>query len=229
MKNSKTYKYSFNFFLFLFVFQTLSSQGVLNNIMENNTKPFFQGIYVGTDLFSPVASFVGEDWVSLQLSLHANLDNKFFPVWEIGMGKGDTVTEEELKLHTDNALFNRIGINFNVLKRKEEDFVFAGLRYGFSSFNYHINNIVINGGYWDDTIIENPGKQSATVTWGELLAGINVHMFSGLYMGWSVGYKIKFTEKADNEHLKAWYIPGYGTSKWGMTYNIYYKLPFFSK
>lgn len=197
-------------------------------VQEKAEKKLFQGLFIGTDLFAPGSYIVGTDYVSYQLSLQANLKNKFFPVWEIGMGKGNTTTELALDLKTKNALYNRIGLNYNILSEDKEDFIFLGVRYGFSSFDFSIQNITLNGGYWGEDYIGNSGAQSATVTWGEFLAGIQVGIVSNLYMGWSVGYKVKITEKTDHKDLTPWYIPGYGTSNWGISYHVFYKIPFFN-
>jgi len=201
--------------------QTNENKG---NVTEAPKEPFFRGVGIGVDLFGPAAYLFGANTVSYEGSLFADLGNKFFPIWEIGFGKGNTVTEYELGLYTHSALYNRVGLNYNMLNKKHEDFVYLGLRYGFSSFDYGFDNIMITNGFWNENYKNTPELQSATVQWGELAAGVQVRIFSGLYMGWGIRYKMLFSQKVDNEDLKPWYIPGYGTSRWGITYTVCYKL-----
>ena len=63
--------------------------------------------------------------------------------------------------------------------------------------------------------------------WGELGVGIKVKIVKGFKMGWSVRYKVRFTEeKAQNSRM--WYIPGYGINNstgFGGTYSLIYDLP----
>ena len=226
MKNKKIFRYSYSVLLFLGAFPLFSQNTGSLHKERTDSIPFFQGLYIGTDLFGPVSYTLGSDYVSYQLSVLANLNNKFFPVWEIGMGKGNTTTDFDLNLKTSNSIFNRIGLNYNIIDKKHKDFFYIGLRYGFSSFNYELNNIVLINDYWNDSYIKDLEEQSTTISWGELLAGIQVNVTSNLYMGWNVAYKLIINETLDNDNIKPWYIPGYGTSHWGITYNVYYKIPF---
>jgi len=231
MSLAKTSGYFFSVLIFFMTIPLLGqkkAKGVDFKLKETPEEPFFQGMYIGTDLFGPVTGMMGVDYSSYEAVLQLNLKNKIFPVWEIGAGKGNTIVEDtELGLSTQSAMFNRIGLNYNMLNKKHRDFFFLGLRYGFSSFDYDFKNIVINSEYWNETYTGNPDTQSETVQWGEFLAGIQVRIISDIYMGWTIRYKTKWKEHADDDNLKPWYIPGYGTgtSHWGITFNVLYKLP----
>ncbi|MDR2475581.1 MAG: DUF6048 family protein [Bacteroidales bacterium] len=224
MNRKKIYSCFFSAAVLFFATTQLQAQTIQSP--DEKTAAFFQGVYVGTDLFSPVNYLFGGKNVAFQLAGMANLDNKYFPAVEIGIGKGNTTTERALSLSTSPSMYARIGLNYSMLNRRNEDFFYLGLRYGFSSFRYAIGNIVLSDPYWKDIYVGNPETQSSTVTWGEFQVGIQVRMTGNFYMGLGLAYKVKFTEKNDNEHLKPWYIPGYGSSKWGIMYSVYYKLPY---
>ena len=227
MRYKRIFGYFFNVGLLLF-----SSFSLLGQESNNKTElteelpkePFFRGLYVGADLFAPAAYLLGTNNISYEASLFADLNNKFFPIWEIGFGKGNALTEYELGMYSKTALYNRIGLNYNMLNNKHKDFVYLGLRYGFSSFDYGFENILITENFWKEEYKNTPAMQSATVHWGEMAAGVQVHITAGLYMGWSIRYKLLFNQKVENEDLKPWYIPGYGTSKWGIGYTVHYKI-----
>ncbi|MGL4292637.1 MAG: DUF6048 family protein, partial [Bacteroidales bacterium] len=64
--------------------------------------------------------------------------------------------------------------------------------------------------------------------WLELGARIRVKVFKNLYMGWVAYYKFLLKEGSTTT-ANPWYIPGYGINGkgFGISYNIYYNLPFF--
>jgi len=215
-------------FLFVILFNVQAQSQELKNdsIKGSESASLLRGIYIGADLFSPLNNLFGANTVSYELFLQANLMNRFFPIWEIGVGKGSKTNELGLNLQTNSALYNKIGLNYNVLNKNKEDFMYVGARLGYSSFTYSLDGISLSSGYWGDKFAGGINDQNASVLWSEMLAGIQVRVISNLYMGWNVAYKIKLKEQVDDAHVKPWYIPGYGTSNWSIMYHVMYKLPF---
>ena len=65
---------------------------------EKEEKPFFQGIMVGVDVFGFLNQALGSDARTTEVSIEANLQNRFLPIVEIGYGSMD-MTDDETDIH----------------------------------------------------------------------------------------------------------------------------------
>lgn len=194
--------------------------------------PLLNGLMIGVDLFDPAAMLLGQKYGSYQVSAELNLYNRFFPIWEIGIGRAkDTPEDMNFTYKGKPALYNRIGMNYNFRYGSESpNFFYVGIRYGFSSFKYDITDITLNSPYWDETYRENILDQKSTAHWLELVGGIRVKIIDNLYMGWSVRYK-RTLSVSKTPQASPWYIPGFGTkdSNFGFAYTISYNIPIRTK
>lgn len=194
--------------------------------------PLINGLMIGVDLFDPAAMVLGQKYGSYQVSAELNMYNRFFPIWEIGIGRAkDTPEDQNFTYEGKPSLYNRIGLNYNFRYGSESpNFFYVGLRYGFSSFKYDITDITINSPYWQETYQESILNQKSKAHWWEFVAGIRVKIINNLYMGWSVRYKNAFSV-SKNLQSSPWYIPGFGTkdSKLGFAYTISYNIPIRTK
>lgn len=76
--------------------------------------PLLNGLVVGVDLYSPVANLFGQKYGNYEASLELNMYNRFFPTWEIGIGRADNKPEDMNFTYVGKvALYNRIGVNYN--------------------------------------------------------------------------------------------------------------------
>lgn len=193
--------------------------------------PLFNGLIVGADLYAPIAKLFGQSYSNYEASLEIDLRNRFFPIWEIGIGNAKSTPEDMNFTYIGKpAVYNRIGLNYNIkYNNKSLDGVYVGLRYGFSAFTYDIENIRLESPYWDPEhpVIGEITGQHSRAHWIEGLVGIRVKLYKGLMMGWTVRYKWKLNVK-DNFQSSPWFIPGYGTANTpvSFTYSIYYRVPF---
>lgn len=194
--------------------------------------PLVNGLMVGVDLFEPVSMLFGQSYGGYEASVELDLKNRFFPIWEFGIGRANNTPEDMNFTYVGKpALYNRIGMNYNfTYGGKSPNFFTAGFRYGFSSFKYDIEDITIRSNYWGEEFHEQILNQQSSAHWLELVAGIRVKIVAGFFMGWSFRYKFLLSQKK-NVQSNPWYIPGYGpeTGSVGLTYSIYYKLPLKSK
>src|SRR5574344_320518 len=93
--------------------------------------PLFQGLTLGVDLFGAGSYLLGDDFLSTEVALTANLGYKFYPVVEIGFGKTDTNNDKGIHYKTAAPYF-RLGVDYNVTAKKRSDSHFyVGARYGF--------------------------------------------------------------------------------------------------
>ena len=204
----------------------------LITIEEEAEKPaLFQGVYVGVDVFGFVNQVLGSDAKTAEVSVEANLLNRFFPVVELGVG-GMDANDDETNIHfKTSAPFFRIGANYNVFYKKPHlpGYFTVGLRYGFTSFDYDVKAPALVDPNWGHTEvpIDYTGVKTK-VGWLELVLGLNTNVYKDFYMGFTVRYRSRLS-MTKNENSEPYYIPGFGRGKstnLGITYNLVYKLPF---
>lgn len=209
-----------------------------------DTIPFYNGTYVGVDLYGIGSKVLGGDFLSSEISINVNLKNKFIPTLEIGFGNTDTWNETGIHYKSNTSPFFRIGVDYNTMAKKKEknNYLYVGMRYGLSSFKYNVTTLPFDDPFWGDKI-ENPGVQDnvwggdvpyhhtdmkATIQWFELVLGVKVKVYKNFCMGWALRMKYKMSESI-SEYGNPWYVPGYGKYKSnniGVTYSLIYKLPF---
>lgn len=205
--------------------------------------PLFNGISVGMDLWGIAGNLFGSDFVSSEISVDANLKNRYFPTVEVGYGGTDTWNEFGIH-YKSKAPFFRIGADYNTMyNKKHGNLLLVGLRYAASSFKYDVmtpamDDPIYGGEYgnpnledvvWDDA---KPGfnhkGMKGSMQWLEFCVGIRARIWKELHMGWSVRYKFKLSASTAT-HGDPWYVPGFGEyndKTLGITYSIIYKLPY---
>lgn len=181
--------------------------------------------------------------MSSEIQVAVNLKNKFIPTFEFGMGGTDTWSETGIHYKSKAAPFFRIGMDYNTMAKKKEknSYLYAGIRYAFSSFKYDvatlpaqdpiwgdaIGNPSLEDDYWGGSIPFNHKGMKASMHWMELVLGVKVRIYKNFNMGWSVRMKYKLNAST-GEYGDPWYVPGYGKYKsnnMGITYSLIYKLP----
>ena len=198
---------------------------------EKKEKPFFQGIMVGVDVFGFLNQALGSDVRTTEVSIEANLQNRFLPIVEIGYGSTNAMDEEtEIHFQT-SAPFFRVGMSYNVFYQKPElpGCLTVGLRYGFSSFTYDMLSPDLVDPNWNHTHVPvNYTDVKSNVGWLEAVVGMRANVFKDFYLGLNVRYRSRLS-MTKNENSEPYYIPGYGRGKpnnFGITYSLIYKLPF---
>ena len=80
-----------------------------------DTIPFYNGTYVGVDIYGIGSKMLGGDFMSSEVSIGVNLKNKFIPTIEFGMGGTDTWNETGIHYKSKTAPFFRIGVDYNTV------------------------------------------------------------------------------------------------------------------
>ena len=192
--------------------------------------PIFKNLRLDIDV-APILKniFAADDTYSFETGLQANLLNKYYPIIELGYGGANHTSSTDIGFKT-NGLFGRIGLDFNLLKQKEgkklsSNLILAGLRLGYSKFNYDLTNIVINNDYWNEKTQYDILIESTSKLWFEIVFGVKVEISKNIYMGWTIRNKRTIKEAALGT-LNPWFAPGYGinsSSNIGINYMIGYK------
>lgn len=159
-----------------------------------------------------------------EAALRMNLNDKMFPIVEVGLGDCDK-TEETTKLHyTSSAPYARLGVDFNMLKDKHDAYrVYVGLRAAYTSFKYDLTSTeAISDPVWGDTGEISQTGVSCNYLWAELVAGVQARIIGPVHLGWSLRYKNRIHQKYGDAG-EPWYVSGFGkrgASRLGGTFNI---------
>jgi len=191
----------------------LATLDTVTKVKSKPIYPLYNGVCIGVNFADAILMAAGQKHASFDLWADVSLHNWFFPVIEAGIGFADNSPKNSnFKYKGKPSFYTKIGINYNFLYKSNPDYqCFLGLRGGFSSFGYDVDNINISNGYWGEDQVINLRGLRATALYGEVLAGIKVKIYRRFSMGWSIRYHFKFREST-NSASGVWFIPGYGTN-----------------
>ena len=204
--------------------------------------PLYNGVEVAVDLWAPGSKLLGGDNLQFEVAADVNLHNRFFPVVELGYSKSDVWGDDGIHFESSGAPYFRIGIDYNALYKKAHGhMLMVGLRYGYTSFKYDIEQVSVTddtyGGtlsnpnledeYWNDESLPYSHRgMKGSLGWIEFVVGIRAHLSKRIYMGWAIRMKYKQSAKTGT-YGNPQNVPGYGKygdSTMGVTYTITYKL-----
>lgn len=97
---------------------------------------------------------------------------------------------------------------------------------GYSSFKYDITDISIPNDYWGSgSQPVEMAQQKASALWGEVVAGLQVHIYRGLSLGWSLRYKFRM-HVSDGSSSQPWFLPGFGArnAPFSATFTVFYDI-----
>ncbi len=222
------YKYTISILLCVFVLFAKAQDKKPQELKP--AVPWWNGMLVQVDVASPVASALsnGESF-SMEAGAQLTIKKKYYPILEVGYNNVKKLLVNNIGFD-GGGLFGRVGVDFNLLKQKENskptnNLFLAGVRLGMSNFNYDITNISIIDNYWGGNETLTYTNKNATKVWYEVVVGIRVEVLKNVYMGWTVRNKNQITSDTDG-NISPWYIPGFGhntSNSWGFNYIIGYK------
>lgn len=190
----------------------------------------FRGVYLSADLFGYIYPvFVKDKYYSGEVSVAANINNRFFPAVEVGVGYADMVSQLYSIDYQTRAPYYRIGMDYNVqYKNGKPSYIYVGGRMGYTSFDYSVEAPSLKDPIWG-------GEQPVRLVdvpchsvWLEAVAGVRAEIVKNFYMGWSLRYRYPILQSA-SDNGGPWYVPGYGAGQGallGATYTMTYYLNF---
>lgn len=189
------------------------------------TQPFFRGISVSADVFGWIYPiFVSDAFYNNEVSVAVNLQDRFFPMVEVGYGHCNTVGDLYGIRYTTAAPYYRVGMDYNLQYKKHSPvgFIFCGARVGYSSSTYDVEasplTDPVTGAVVPFTLTDIPCR----ALWGEALVGVRSRVWKDFQLGWSIRYKRLFSN-CTSANGNPWFIPGYGvhgTETFGATYQL---------
>ena len=189
----------------------------------------YQGLFIKLDLATPTIE-VARSKGTLQTyegAISVRLKNRYYPTLEGGYSFGKR--DAEGGLYKGKGGFVRLGLDFNGLRKRIESphALLVGLRVCSALQRYDLCDVKQNTPYWDTGTRVDFLNRQAMDWWGEIVAGCNVNIASGFYMGWAVRFKLLFTSKNKDQRPEAYYIPGFGfrnNTNWGVNYYIGWRI-----
>lgn len=174
--------------------------------------PLFHDASVSLDIWDPVMRAIGQKYGLFSAAVEISLHNRYKPVFEVGLGQAkSTPSGNNFTYSSPVSPFFRIGMNYNFLYNSSPDYqFFGGLRYGFSSFNYTVENVTVDGSYWGEDAYFNLPTQRSTAGWFEILFGLRIKLWGTISAGWSFKYHTILHE-SKVRYGQPWYIPGFGS------------------
>ena len=185
-----------------------------------------RGFHFSADAFGYIYPlFVKDKYYSAEVSLTANLKNRFFPVVEAGVGHTDMVSQLYEIGYGARAPYYRIGMDYNMqYKDNKPGYIYLGGRVGYTAFEYSVDAPSLVDPVWGDEAPVRFTDLPCRAVWAEAVGGVRAEVASNFYMGWSLRYKYLFY-KGPVSNGGPWYIPGFGAGKktaFGATYTLGY-------
>ena len=189
-------------------------------------EPVFRGCYLSVDAFGYIYPlFVKDKYYSTEVSLSANLKNRFFPVVEVGVGYTDIVSQLYEIDYSTRAPYFRVGMDYNMqYKNNKPGYIYLGARVGYTAFEYNVDAPLLVDPVWGDEAPMVLTDMPCRAVWGEAVGGVRAEIAKNFCMGWSLRYKYLFY-RGPVTNGGPWYIPGFGTGKrtaLGATYTLSY-------
>jgi hypothetical protein len=199
------------------------------------------GLRVGIDLSRPILSFVHDTYQGLEFVGDYRLTNKLFLAGELGNEK--KTRQEDLLNYTTSGSYLKLGIDYNTYSNwyGEQNSIYIGGRYAFSTFSHTLNEYQIfdSNRYWNPVDFATGSTtprdfSNLNASWLEMLFGAKVELFAHIYLGASVRLGFLISNKQP-ENFANLFIPGFNKttegSRFGVGYNysLTYFIPFYKK
>ena len=184
---------------------------------------------VGINLADPLFMAFGQSYANADVNATLNMWNRLQPTIELGLGWAKSTPDDMNFIYRGKpSPYVKVGANYNFLFKNSPDYqAYAGIRLGYSTFGYDIDEARYINSYWqEDKEFSIKGEHSHAL-WGEAGIGLKVKLWDRLSMGWMIRYHGIFNY-GKSDHSRPWFIPGYGprNSSLGFSLGFYYTLPF---
>lgn len=179
------------------------------NSKPKEKAPLLSGIGVGIDLCGLVMKAAGAKFANMEISGRVGLKEKFFPIFEMGIGDCTRYGGETTNVFSTRAPYWRIGMDYNVNKKLNGNRFLVGVRYGFSSYKYDFScPDFTDPVYGTVRPLELEGLKGNN-QWLEFCIGFETRLWSIVRLGYNIRYKMQ-TLQSYSELGTPYYVPGYG-------------------
>ena len=171
--------------------------------------PLLSGVGVGIDVCGLAMKAVGARFANMEISGRVGLKEKFFPIFEMGIGDCTRYGGENTNVFSTRAPYWRIGMDYNVNKKVNGNRFLVGFRYGFSSYKYDFSSPdFADPVYGIASPLELEGLKGNN-QWLELCIGFETKLWSIVRLGYNIRYKLQ-TLQSYSPLGTPYYVPGFG-------------------
>lgn len=220
-----------------FTFSLVVLFSIVGNAQDSIPKfPQRYGLRVGVDLHRLSKSFYDSNYRGLEIVGDYRLTKKFYAAGEFGNEK-KTVDDDRFNF-TTSGTYLKIGFDYNAFENwlDMENMIYAGMRFGTSSFNQELNTYTIyqpSNYYGENTVVSGEKFSGLSANWIEVVGGIKAELFNNLFLGFSVRLNYLLSNKKP-DNFDNLYIPGFnktydGKFGAGFNYTLSYFIPIYKK
>ena len=206
---------------------------VLANAQDTIRYPVnaMKGVRIGFDVskFAMPLIYKGNP-LGIEVTADVHVKDNFFATAEAGWVKLELQMPDFR--YWSSGYFGKLGTDYNLLKSRRpfnNDIVYGGLRYAFSTFSHQADQINMQGYFWPNASGLNFPKYTMQAHWLELLLGVKAEVLKNLYVSLTFRFKFIVSAPKDN-YSKPYLIPGYGHGNEnfaiGLNYYISYNIHF---
>lgn len=218
----------FSIALVLVSLSTVAQEKAKDSVKTGKTERY--GLRVGVDLHRLSKSFYDDKYQGFEVVGDYRLTKKIYIAGELGNEK-KTVDDDQLNFTTKGSYF-KVGFDYNAHENwlDLENMIYAGMRYGVSSFSQELNSYSIynTNQYFGQTMIVSGKEYSGlTASWIEVVGGVKAELFDNLFLGFSTRLNYLVSNKKP-ENFDNLFIPGFNRTyegKFGVGFN--YSLSYF--
>lgn len=193
---------------------------------KTDTVALFKGFAVSVDLFGLAQKAMGS-YGQYEAALRINLKDKYFPIFELGLGETDHTSDVSQTTYKTTAPYFKIGVDFNILKNKHDIYrLYFGLRYAFTSFKYDVSNPTVTDPVWGEDVSYSYSGVKCSYNWAEIVFGVDAKICGPFHLGWSLRYRSRMSHN-NGDLGNTWYIPGFGKNggnNIGGTFNVIFDI-----
>lgn len=200
-------------------------------------KTQYYGLRIGADLAKPLRTLLDDDYSGFEITGDFRIKDRYYLAAELGSEK--RTTDLPNINSTANGSYIKAGFNYNAYDNwlGMNNLIYAGVRGGFSTFSQDLNTYTIyttTDLFEDDTRTDSQTFSGLSASWIEFQLGVQVELFTNLYLGANVQIKRSITNK-EPDGFENLYIPGFGKTTdgssfgVGYSYTLSYLIPFFKR
>ena len=181
------------------------------------------GLRIGTDLITLSKGQLTDKFNGWEVNADVDFYRYFLAI-DYGLWERSLAIKNGA--YQNNGNYWRIGVDVNfLLKDPDRNMFFLGFRYAGSSFDESLTYQYTDVNF--GTVFNQLNNNARKAHWGELVSGLRVKIWRGLWMGYTGRMKFGSGQRGVKQ-FDTYEIPGYGTLAkdlyWGFNYQIFWRL-----